>query len=279
MITTAATLAGPSLIAGAGLTALTEAGYAAIQDEMISIPGGTFEMGDDQFGPRHEVTLSAFQMSRNLVTNKEYKSWVDALGGRRFCLVETNPAMGWPKVVAMGTQEAVKQYRDETDIKRALVTAALAGERLTWGGVQAFLNQYEIWEATPCEPFEDQGKPGQPVNVSWYSAYLFAFMHGTRLETEAEFEYAASRGGEIRERDSSPRYMIGSVRTWKMDWHGDYPEGSQVNPTSPIMGPGKALRDAARINNNPGVRRVSFCPDVRYGFVGFRLVRPQDSPG
>lgn len=55
------------------------AGKAGIQ--WVRIPGGIFMMGADlgpDIGPAHRVTLKAFEMSKTEVTNKQYKTCVEA---------------------------------------------------------------------------------------------------------------------------------------------------------------------------------------------------------
>jgi len=49
-----------------------------IPDAMVSIPSGKFAMGEGQSA--HEVYLDAFYMGKFLVTNAEYKAFVDATG-------------------------------------------------------------------------------------------------------------------------------------------------------------------------------------------------------
>jgi formylglycine-generating enzyme required for sulfatase activity len=47
----------------------------------VTIPGGSFTMGDDEWfdsKPRHQVTVNTFQMAKTLVTNKQYKACVAA---------------------------------------------------------------------------------------------------------------------------------------------------------------------------------------------------------
>jgi len=50
--------------------------------QWVSIPGGSFMMGsengDNDQLPRHKVLLPAFQMSKTMVTNKQYKACVEA---------------------------------------------------------------------------------------------------------------------------------------------------------------------------------------------------------
>jgi formylglycine-generating enzyme required for sulfatase activity len=52
--------------------------------ELIYIPEGPFDMGDDDYpnNPRHTVTLSGYWFYRNLVTVAQYRAFVDANPGR-----------------------------------------------------------------------------------------------------------------------------------------------------------------------------------------------------
>jgi len=63
--------------------------------EMLAIPGGRFRMGNngpavnpatsEDFAHVHEVTLSAFRMSRFLVTNAQYLAFTSATRGEPPC--------------------------------------------------------------------------------------------------------------------------------------------------------------------------------------------------
>lgn len=297
MITSAITT---PLILGAELTALAQAGFAEVQDQMLPIPGGAFTMGYDATihvdeKPAHRVMVSSFEMSKNTVTNAQYRGWEESLGLRRFFLVGMEPETGWPKVMAMGTKEAVEQYQ-----------AGLIAEA---GGLQ-------VWEVTPHNPDPGFDRPNQPANVLWNSAYLFAFMHGARLPTEAEYEFAATHGGTQRYATASgelehweihtsffgektatidvddPRYpdgpfglrhLLGNVWEWSMNWFSNhyyeecYLRGTSVDPTGPVSGEAKAMRGASWADDNeralrPSYRAIHLSDTLNE--VGFRLVRP-----
>lgn len=53
---------------------------------MVLIPAGAFTMGSDERlsdeGPKHQVTLAAYQIDRFEVTNLQYKAFIDATGRR-----------------------------------------------------------------------------------------------------------------------------------------------------------------------------------------------------
>src|SRR4029079_180325 len=61
------------------------ADVAALEPEMVGIPGGIFTMGDDARGrfierPAHTVEISAFRIGKHEVTNHEERSIRDATG-------------------------------------------------------------------------------------------------------------------------------------------------------------------------------------------------------
>ncbi len=153
--------------------------------------------------------------------------------------------------------------------------------------------------------------PSRPVeHVSWQDAVLFCdrlsermgLPPGTyRLPTEAEWEYAA-RAGERRLRgeeltasawfdvpawqgtsDTAKKRpnawglfdMLGNVREWTADWHGDYPAGPLTDPTGPANGLLRIYRGGSWSSDARGLRatcRLAGTPGSRHGDVGFRPV-------
>lgn len=122
-------------------------------DEMIEIPAGYFEQGNDSIDaldnerPVHQVTLETYWIDRYPVTCGQYRAFMEA-GGYQ------NPswwsAAGWEW------------------LQSQLVTQPL------------------YWSGNPCWD-------NHPVcGVSWYEAEAYAWFAGKRLPTEAEWEKAAS---------------------------------------------------------------------------------------
>jgi len=120
-----------------------------------------------------------------------------------------------------------------------------------------------------------------------------------RLPTEAEWEYASRAG------TTGPRYgefdtiawhrgnsgsethdvkqqtanawglhdMMGNVLEWCSDWTGDYPTGSETDPTGPNSGSFRVFRGGSWRASAEFVRsadRNGFVPGDRVNFLGFR---------
>ena len=131
---------------------------------MAFIPEGNFQMGsshgnaDEAEKPLHTVYVDAFYIDKQLVTNAEYRSFLDA-----------NPQ--WrkpPNWFSIRNKRGVaisKRYHDGDYLKN-------------WDD-----NNYP------------DGKAEHPVTwVSWYAARAYAEWIGKRLPTEAEWEKAARAG-------------------------------------------------------------------------------------
>ena len=149
-----------------------EATQGEVGPEMVSVQGGTFEMGcesaerdgdcDDNEKPAHEVTVDAFYMSVHEVTNSQFAAFLNAEG---------NQEEGGTEWYEIGSSSAkIKELGD---------------------------GEFAVEEGFERHPV---------VEVSWYGARAYAAWlseqtgQNYRLPTEAEWEYAA-RGGEAGAKD------------------------------------------------------------------------------
>jgi formylglycine-generating enzyme required for sulfatase activity len=155
--------------------------------------------------------------------------------------------------------------------------------------------------------------PTCPVeHVNWQEAQNFCRKLGGRLPTEAEWEYAARAGtntayywgdsmddryawysrnsgerthnvGEKLQNSWGLHDMAGNVWEWVGDWNGENNDGktTELNPQGPTSGQHRVLRGGSWLNYPEGLRianRISFSPEVRGDYFGFRCVIPSLSP-
>ena len=178
-------------------------------DGLVELPGGTFSMGTDAAdgfpadgeGPVRPVTVAPFAISRTCTSNQDFAEFVAATG------YETDAERwGWSFVFAAflpGRLRAISRR-----VQDALWWCAVDGA--TW--------------RTPEGPGSlVAGREDHPVvHVSWHDAMAYCRWSGTRLPTEAEWEYAARGGLE------QARYAWGDELTPGGEhrcniWQGSFP--------------------------------------------------------
>jgi len=251
---------------------------------MVSIPGGTFQMGDvmgdkeQDYETVHSVTVSGFQLGAYEVTFEEYEVFCTATGK------EKPSDSGWGR----GRRPVIN---------------------VSWEDVVAYCN----WLSTQHGYQPVYTISGSTVTANWNA-------NGYRLPTEAEWEYAAREGGkkvrfgngkdiadpkeinfdgsasykkpysvvgEYRKKTvpvgslNSPNAlglhdMSGNVWEWCWDWYGSYPTGAQNNPKGADSGASRVLRGGGWLGNPRYCRaadRSHGTPTFRDYFIGFRLAR------
>jgi sulfatase modifying factor 1 len=225
--------------------------------EFVNIPAGTFTMGSpssevDRSSDElpHQVTLSAFKMSKNEITFAQYDAFCDATG-------RTKPYdSGWGR----GNRPVIN---------------------VTWYDAKAFADWMGCRLPTDAE-WEYACRAGTTTpfntgnNLTTYQAnYDGNYPYngnatGTYLrKTQPVGSYPSNAWGL--------NDMHGNVWEWCSDWFGDYGTGSQTNPTGPSSGSFRVIRggswnDGARLCRSSN--RDSGSPTAGKRDIGFRLVAP-----
>ena len=267
-------------------------------ENMVLIPGGTFQMGsndgDSDEKPPHSVTLGSFYMGKYEVTLRQFKEFIDASG-----------------------------YK--TDAEKD-------GGSYVWNGSSWDKKAGVYWKHDAEGNLRPSAEYNHPViHVSWNDATEYCKWlsqkrgKSYRLPTEAEWEYAAGngskhtkyswgngnpsgkKGGNVADESAKSKFpswtvfegysdgfvytasvgsfdanelglfdMTGNVWEWCADWKGDYPSTAQNNPKGPSTGSYRVYRGGSW-SSFPQYCRVAYRDNIsassRSDDLGFRLAR------
>jgi formylglycine-generating enzyme required for sulfatase activity len=258
-------------------------------DNMVFIPGGTFQMGSEDGegdeNPVHIVTVSSFYMSKYELTVGEFQQFVAATG-----------------------------YQTDAD---------KAGWCYLWTNKGMERKEGANWRCDAMGNLRPVAENNHPViNVSWNDAVAYCQWKSKttgknyRLPTEAEWEYAAGGGdpnirnrtiwagasdenqlrqfinydgkkgadqydgtapvGSLQPNALGLHHMNGNVLEWCSDWYGTYSSNAQTNPKGEVSGTNRVLRGGGWNYSSKHCRlasRSSGAPVNRLNNFGFRLVR------
>lgn len=234
---------------------LTSSGQV-IPVEWVNIPAGTFLMGspDSDINKKadekqHEVTVSAFKMSKYEVTFEQYDKFCRATGREK-------PAdEGWGR----GKRPVINVSWDDA--------AAFA----EWLGCR--LPTEAEWE------YAARGGTTTPFYTGEYLTSKQAnFDENLPFDDSAKVECnnMTVPVGSYLPNDFGLYDMHGNVWEWCNDWYGEYPAEAVTNPQGAASGEGRVLRGGGWFRGSLACRSAnrsrSVSPDVKNYRIGIRLV-------
>ena len=228
--------------------------------EMVWIDPGTFTMGspssevgrDDDEGPQHEVTISqGFYLGKYEVTQGQWESVMGTTpwGGLDYVRSNLNhPAahISWEDMEGFvgrlndAAGEAI--YRLPSEAEWEYACRAGTTTRWSFGDDESQLGDYAWYRENALNVRLEYA---QPVGTKLPNPWRLYDMHG-------------------------------NVWEWCQDWSGVYSSGSQVDPMGPATGSYRVVRGGgfnriARLVRSAD--RSNGSPTIRFGYVGFRLLR------
>jgi len=240
---------------------------------MIYIPAGEFTMGSDIYSfeqPIQQISLDAYLIDKYLVTNRQFKQFVDETG-----------------------------Y--QTDAEKN-------GSGEVWTGKRWRNDQGAIWKM-PDGSTSIEGKEDYPVSqISHNDAIAYCEWAGKELPTEAQWEMAARGPGggiypwgnsdpddtianysdsfiegttPVTKYEKGQSYygafdMAGNLYQWCKDWYTPGAERKADNPTGLDQGTERVLKGGSYSESMDSLRsayRISADPAASKAIYGFRCVK------
>ena len=191
---------------------------------MVLIPGGVVSMGGDGDGwkdefPKHKVEIDSFWMDINEVTNNQFLEFVNSTG--YITTAERN--IDWNQIkkdLPPNTPKPDDSYLVPSSLVFFPTSGAVnLNDVSQWW---KFINGAN-WRQPQGPVSNIDGKGNHPVvHVSWYDAIAYCEWAGSRLPTEAEWEYA-SRGGIIDATFSWGNEDLDEGKLKANTWNGNFP--------------------------------------------------------
>jgi formylglycine-generating enzyme required for sulfatase activity len=259
---------------------------------MVSIPGGTFQMGStalDSFTtielPLHDVTISAFYMDRTEVTRADYCSLMGAhTSGYIGDSLYPAENMTWFDAVLYCNARSKRDGKDTVYTFTSITMVSwpeICCSDLVGLAMDFSKNGYRL--PTEAE-WEYVCRAGSTTEYYWGGGYPLATPADTAvIDNNAVWRHNSHYGPE-RVGTKLPNAwglydMSGNVEEYTNDWSGIYSSGAQTDPTGPSSGgpyPFKIARGGSFDEFGEGLRsamRVAAAPDSPWSQIGFRCAR------
>ncbi len=223
--------------------------------DWVSIPAGSFTMGspktDATRGPdeiQHQVTISAFKMSKYEITFEQYDAFCRATGR------ELPSDEGWGR----GRRPVINVTWDD------------ASAFATWMGCR--LPTEAEWEYACRAGSTTAFNTGNNLTTD-QSNYNGNYPFGenpkgaNKKKTTVVGTYLPNAWGLFD--------MHGNVWEWCSDWYGEYPTDHQTDPKGPVTGVARVSRGGSWYYGARYCRSANrrfYSVDSRYYFIGIRLV-------
>ncbi|MFE7190801.1 formylglycine-generating enzyme family protein [Kitasatospora sp. NPDC057541] len=200
---------GDGAAAPVALTLAAPGAVSRVARQLTGLPGGRFLMGtddregypEDGEGPVRAVELSPFRIAPTTVTNAAFATFVKATGHRT-------------EAETFGFSYVFEGFLPERLATTSPQVAAVPWWRAVAGA---------SWRAPEGPGSSVTTRQNHPVvHVSWHDAQAYCAWSGTRLPTEAEWEYAA-RGGLEQARYPWGDELTPGGRYMCNTWQGVFP--------------------------------------------------------
>jgi sulfatase modifying factor 1 len=255
---------------------------------LVNIPAGTFTMGSPTSEvdhgideTQHQVTLSAFRMSKYEITNTEYAAFLNTKS------IDSNglfAAGAFPTQVLIyassGTYDLGLHYTGGQ-----WVPVAGYGNYpvidVTWYGATEYAAYAGGTLATEAQwEYACRGNTSTPFNTGAclsdaQANYYWAAPYNTCTNTNTTYPETTQAVGSYTANAYGLEDMHGNVWEWCSDWYGTYPTTAQTDPTGPSTGSDRVFRggcwggyaqycrSAIRNSNSPATNDYT---------LGFRVV-------
>ncbi len=231
---------------------------------MVAITAGTFEMGSDDYGPVHTVTLTRdFWIGQTEVTQAQYLAGTGASPSYFPSCGSTCPVeqVSWEDAAvyanALSAAEGLEQCYTATGSDLA---ASLGGDPYACEGYRLPTEAEWEYAARGGESYEYSGSE-TAGDVAWTT-------ENSGFTTHPVAGKAANAFGLYD--------MSGNVREWNNDWYDGYASGAAVDPVGAASGPRRVFRGGSWYGTAGYARaayRFGSNPGGRSGDLGLRLSR------